>query len=92
MICENNRLKYCIDKKNHEILRVMETIKSSPGLGQNQILAMLDNIVDKAEDEADLRGQGSVNPQQQQQPGFVPPQFPGQPQFLGQQQFPRGRY
>ena len=51
MICENNRLKYCIDRKNQEILKVIEHVRGNPNLGKNEILELLDGIVDKAFDD-----------------------------------------
>lgn len=61
MICENNRLKYSIDKKNHEIMKVIEAIKASPETSPDQILAMLSSVVDRYEQPIGEDTQGAQN-------------------------------
>lgn len=70
MICENNRLKYSIDKKNHEIMRVIESIKATPETSSAQIVSMLSSIVDRYdqtlgdddhEDQTQTKGQTAGN-------------------------------
>lgn len=47
MICETNRLKYNINKKNHEIAKVIDFIRADPNVSGEQIITLLDAIVDK---------------------------------------------
>ncbi len=56
LICENNRLRYVIDRKNHEIDSVLTQIKSKADLTKDDIIGLLENIIDRpaAGDSIDL--------------------------------------
>ena len=68
LICENNRLKYTIDKKNHDIARVVEQIRDVDELSKKDIINLLEGIVDRvpANDGAFLSDENGSNDGQSQ--------------------------